>query len=83
MTPPTGHSGPECRGPQGGFPSRMPRFAGLLGPAGLVCLALSSPPAARAELVVFEDGRVVKAAGYRVLAEEVEIEPARGRELPG
>lgn len=31
------------------------------------------PPAARAELVVFEDGRVVKAAGYRVLQDELEI----------
>ena len=28
---------------------------------------------AAAELIVFEDGRVVKAAGYRLLAEELEI----------
>jgi hypothetical protein len=32
---------------------------------------------ARAELIVFEDGRVVKAAGYRLLPEELEVE------LPG
>jgi hypothetical protein len=50
----------------------MRRFAGFLVPA-LVGLALWSPSAARAELVVFEDGRVVKAAGYRLLAEELEI----------
>jgi hypothetical protein len=28
---------------------------------------------ARAELIVFEDGRVVKAAGYRLLPEELEV----------
>ncbi len=36
-------------------------------------LALWQAPAARAELIVFEDGRVVKASGYRLLAEELEI----------
>ena len=59
---------PECAGPRAGFRSRMKGFAGL---AGLL-LALGALPA-RAELIVFEDGRVVKAAGYRLLAEELEI----------
>ena len=35
--------------------------------------ALAAGPAARAELVVFEDGRVVKAEGYRLLEDELEI----------
>jgi len=38
-----------------------------------LCLGLAAAPAARAELIVFEDGRVVKAAGYRLLSEELEI----------
>jgi len=41
----------------------------LLGIAG--SLAAARP--ARAELVVFDDGRVVKAAGYQVLDDELEI----------
>ncbi len=36
-------------------------------------LILAAAPAARAELIVFEDGRVVKAAGYRLLSEELEV----------
>jgi len=44
-------------------------LATLLAGAGL----LASVPAARAELVVFGDGRVVKAEGYRVLDDELEI----------
>jgi hypothetical protein len=48
----------------------MRRLAAL---AGFACLSCLAAPAARAELVVFEDGRVVKAAGYRVLAEQLEI----------
>ena len=56
----------------------MPRrvrtpFLIALGALGLLGLVR----AARAELVVFDDGRVVKASGYRVLADELEIE------LPG
>lgn len=45
----------------------------------LAALALScaADDVARAELIVFEDGRVVKASGYRLLAEEIEVE------LPG
>ena len=38
----------------------------------LACLALSAAPAG-AELIVFEDGRVVKAAGYRIHSDELEI----------
>ncbi len=62
--------GPEFPVPPGGFQSDM-RRTGLV---VVLCLAggLASPPA-RAELVVFEDGRVVKASGYRLLAEELEI----------
>lgn len=44
----------------------------LTAPAGLALL-LCLAPAARAELIVFEDGRVVKAAGYQVLSDELEI----------
>jgi len=42
----------------------------------LLCLAAAgalAPAVARAELVVFEDGRVVKAASYRVRGDELEI----------
>jgi soluble lytic murein transglycosylase-like protein len=39
--------------------------------------ALALPSATRAELIVFEDGRVVKAAGYRMLSDEIEVD------LPG
>lgn len=45
--------------------------------AGLLLLLAGAPPAA-AELVVFEDGRVVKAASFRVLEDEVEISLAGG-----
>ncbi len=50
----------------------MTRFAALLTGAALLCAGH-----ARAELIVFEDGRVVKASGYRLLPEELEVE------LPG
>lgn len=36
-------------------------------------LALLDPGRARAELIVFEDGRVVKAAGYQLLPDELEV----------
>jgi soluble lytic murein transglycosylase len=40
----------------------------------VLLLALALPASrAKAELIVFEDGRVVKAAGYRLLSEELEI----------
>lgn len=61
---------PECPGRRSGFPSRMRRLAAL---TGFVVVSSLAAPAARAELIVFEDGRVVKAAGYRVLSEELEI----------
>lgn len=39
---------------------------------GVLCLLAGAPPAA-AELVVFEDGRVVKVASFRLLEDELEI----------
>jgi hypothetical protein len=48
----------------------MPRFSVLTAAALAVFLGSA---AARAELVVFTDGRIVKAAGYQVLGEELEI----------
>jgi Transglycosylase SLT domain len=49
--------------------SRHPLLAGSLA----LGLGLAAASSARAELIVFDDGRVVKAAGYRLLAEELEI----------
>jgi soluble lytic murein transglycosylase len=48
----------------------MRRLTCLIG--GLVCLVAWARPA-RAELIVFEDGRVVKASGYRILSEQLEV----------
>jgi hypothetical protein len=50
-------------------PGVRPLYALLLAMLG----SLAASPAARAELVVFEDGRVVKAEGYRLLEDELEI----------
>jgi hypothetical protein len=50
----------------------MTRYALLLAAAASLCAGH-----APAELIVFEDGRVVKASGYRLLPEELEVE------LPG
>ena len=68
-------------GPAGAF---FARHAALPSPGpdpGLLRLfaglAAVAPAAARAELIVFEDGRVVKAAAYQLFSEELEIE------LPG
>ncbi|MDQ2870247.1 MAG: lytic transglycosylase domain-containing protein [Acidobacteriota bacterium] len=47
----------------------MPRLLSAALALGLLCW----PAASRAELVVFEDGRVVKAASYQVRGSEVEI----------
>jgi len=47
----------------------MRRFAFLTG----ALLALLCPGRARPELIVFEDGRVVKAAGYQLLPDELEV----------
>jgi soluble lytic murein transglycosylase-like protein len=60
---------------KGSLPRRMPRFAVFS--AGLVA-ALLLAPSARAELIVFSDGRVTKAAGYRVNGDEVEIQVRGG-----
>ena len=68
-----GLPGTECGGPGGRFPSRMPRPASILGTALLAALVLAAAAPARAELIVFEDGRVVKAAGYRLFEQELEI----------
>jgi hypothetical protein len=66
----------ECGGRAAGCSARVRR---LLQASVLLALgaAVAAPAAARAELIVFEDGRVVKAAGYRLQADELEIE------LPG
>lgn len=53
-----------------GFSHQMPRFRVLTAAALAVFLGTAL---ARAELVVFTDGRVVKAAGYQVSGEELEI----------
>ena len=68
-------AGQECPGSRGRFKSHMRRnpFSTplLAGTLLLYSAALS------AELIVFEDGRVVKAAGYAVMSDELEIQ------LPG
>jgi len=63
-------TGGEFRGGKGSFRPRM-RQKGIVAAAGL--LALLGGSAVRAELVVFDDGRVVKAAGYAVVGDELEI----------
>ena len=60
---------PECPSPQGRFPWRMRRAAAL---AGFLLAAPFGVPRARAELIVFGDGRVVKAAGYRYVTLDLE-----------
>ena len=60
----------ECRRGSGGSQIRMRPSAAL---AGACLAALLWAGAARAELIVFEDGRTVKAASYRLLSEELEI----------
>ncbi|HEY1435538.1 MAG TPA: lytic transglycosylase domain-containing protein [Thermoanaerobaculia bacterium] len=51
----------------------MSLLSSLSRPALGVLLAVLATSAARAELIVFEDGRVVKASGYELLADELEI----------
>lgn len=63
-------NGGEFRLRRGGSYLRMPRF--LVLPAAALAVLLGSA-SARAELVVFTDGRIVKAAGYEVLGDELEI----------
>jgi hypothetical protein len=61
----------ECPGAPRRFVSHMRRTSI---PTGLMAAALLlAPVVLRAELIVFEDGRVVKAAGYVLLREELEI----------
>jgi hypothetical protein len=67
-----GRRAPECRGGAGRFPYGMLHRTGLLTAIVLALLGLAAP-AARAELIVFEDGRVVKASGYTLYDEELEI----------
>ncbi len=70
MTPGPGPCQEWPRGP-GRFASRMRSnsiLAGLFMAAGLMASSCL-----RAELIVFEDGRVVKASGYVLLSEELEI----------
>ena len=55
----------------------MRRRSLVVSALGLVALLGLARGIARAELIVFEDGRVVKAAGYRLLSDELEVE------LPG
>ena len=62
---------PECRAGAGRFASGMHRS--ILA-STLLALAVSASPAPMvAELIVFEDGRVVKAAAYKLYSEELEI----------
>ena len=61
----------ECPGVPGRFPSHMRRVSILT--ALLAGALLLSAADLAAELIVFEDGRVVKAAGYVLFNEELEI----------
>jgi hypothetical protein len=60
---------PECR-PEG---ERFRRGMTRLSVLACLLAALGAVAPVRAELVVFEDGRVVKAARYRLMGDEVEI----------
>lgn len=61
----------EFRGWRGSSPQEMTRFPHFV--VAVLAALLGAAPAA-AELVVFSDGRVVKAAGYQVREEEQELE---------
>ena len=63
-------NGKEFGPAPGGYSLPMPRF--LIFAAAALAASLSSVPA-RAELIVFTDGRVVKAAGYEVQGDDLEI----------
>ncbi len=64
---------PECRAGRERCALGMRPRQRLVPAIVAVVAALAGAGTVRAELIVFEDGRVVKAAGYRLLAEEVEI----------
>jgi hypothetical protein len=68
MRPPAGQ---ECSGAPARFTSRM--RSNRLSTALLGGALLLSGAGLKAELIVFDDGRVVKAAGYVLLNEELEI----------
>jgi len=59
------------------FRSERRRVLGKVGWAGIALAALTLCSPAGAELVVFTDGRVVKAAGHQVVGDQLEIK------LPG
>ena len=63
----SGEFGPS----KGGWTVRMPRMSHLATAAALAVLSGALP--ARAELVVFTNGRTVKAAGYQVVGDELEV----------
>jgi Transglycosylase SLT domain len=63
----------EFGSPRTGLTSRMPRVAPVLAAAVVAVFGLVGARPAGAELIVFEDGRVVKASGYQLLSEELEI----------
>ena len=63
-------NGGEFEAVRSGFSVRMPRFCVLMAAALAVFLGSAS---ARAELVVFTNGRTVKAAGYEVQGDVLEI----------
>jgi hypothetical protein len=56
-----------------GGPRWMTRMRRSAIPALALLVLLLRPVGARAELIVFEDGRIVKAESYRLLSEELEI----------
>lgn len=61
----------ESTGARGRFPSRMPRLR--IGPLLSILALFAFVGRAAAELVVFEDGGIYKAAGYRIVGDELEI----------
>jgi soluble lytic murein transglycosylase-like protein len=63
----------ECHGRRPRFPWGMPRSLSKALVLAVALPGLLAAAPARAELIVFEDGRIVKAAGYRLFSEELEI----------
>jgi soluble lytic murein transglycosylase-like protein len=64
---------PEFETRAAGSPERMTRFSFRIGLALTSAALFAGATTASAELVVFEDGRVVKAASYKVRGDELEI----------
>jgi transglycosylase-like protein with SLT domain len=65
--------GPYKKGNEGSFEGVPEAHMKSLQNLGLALALLMASAAARADIVVFEDGRIVKAASYRVVGEELEI----------